>query len=296
MPKLTKTTFLIGILLTGSLLLILFNIFNPKSNTLNLNKQYSENINLFFKYKIGDRENTIDLKEVKNKENLSTSRTTYTFDIQGLNLQLITEGGFIVFKKSPVVGKNWTHPNLDVFLKNFGKAEREYKGSKTYGPQTTVFAYPSKGYAFIGNTFTNQLYEIQNFNTTTPGEYQKKWGEELLSEADEEYDKELGAPQNQPFSLIFVSDDKIEIAEPVVIRFNSPLDINSLRVSINPQINFQTLFSETNRLEVKISPENFWREGEKYTLIIERDTQNIDKNRLEKDYTFEFTVMERALY
>lgn len=147
----------------------------PSQETIRQEKTYSA-------IKIGETtsEDIKKLPELKS-EQVKGNLTEFSFKSARFNDNtVITENNIVVFKKIITIDPDtWQHPPLSSYLSAYGSSEAEFTGSNLYGPVFKTYVYPSKGLAFIGNPFPDELYEIQVFEPTTLEVYRSKWGTDI---------------------------------------------------------------------------------------------------------------------
>lgn len=107
------------------------------------------------------------------------------------------------------------------------------------------------------------------------------------------------APQPFPSPIIQIeetkiintnlSDQPIEITDVVKIKFDRPLDNESLALSISPEEAIIPLFDPT-LTELTIKPSSTWQFNTSYTINILKTTKSQDGKFLDKDYPFLFTT------
>lgn len=85
-----------------------------------------------------------------------------------------------VFERT-VIPQTGTPILLSEYLDFFGQPERIISGSRFYGPNARTYIYAqSRGSAFIANSQSNRILELQTFAPMNVDEYIKRFGEDLL--------------------------------------------------------------------------------------------------------------------
>lgn len=127
---------------------------------------------------IASQPDLISKREVSNSEteySFKSPRTSRVSPQISRNNEIVTENGVVVFER--IVTTDQT--NLLDFKKILGEPEITYQGSKYYGKFETLYLYPDKGVALLGNPFSGEIDEVQIFLPTTKEEYLVKWGQDL---------------------------------------------------------------------------------------------------------------------
>lgn len=65
------------------------------------------------------------------------------------------------------------------FQNTHGQAEKVIKGSEFYGPFISYYIYAKKGITIIGNSHTDEVYELQRYQPMTVEEYLEKYGQDV---------------------------------------------------------------------------------------------------------------------
>lgn len=117
---------------------------------------------------------------LKSKKTLPDGSTLYT-----LKSPLIDRDNLIVFKNSQrvfmrlvVINPKAESPKISAYIAKYSPPTTQITGSKFYGPETYVGINSDKGYALVGNKFTDEIFEVYTFVPTTESEFLQKWGED----------------------------------------------------------------------------------------------------------------------
>lgn len=103
---------------------------------------------------------------------------------------IITKGGVAVFERIdvPQNPKAVGYAKISQAVKAYGEAEKVIQGSAFFGPFTSTFIYSSRGFAFIANPHTDEVYEIQVFTPMPVASYIEMYGDDI----------EEGPPPEEP--------------------------------------------------------------------------------------------------
>lgn len=171
------TIFLVILLLIISLLL-LFSTPQPTRE--------SQPISPFLETSVGktNEQSVQQLPGLKRKEKLSDGSTAYFFaSVSPLrDSVVVVKNNEVIFEKRITVTPDFQLPKISTYLNTYGSPEMKIKGSKTYGAFETTFIYASKGFALIGNEYTNEVREIQTFKPMSVDEYIKQWGQDIATD------------------------------------------------------------------------------------------------------------------
>jgi hypothetical protein len=118
-----------------------------------------------------------------NKEASAEGTTRYTFDSNNpLRPDLIiTQNNAVKFERVyiPENPKDPGYLKISDLTQRYGQTKIVKKGSKLWGPHVSTFIYAEQGIAFLGNLFTGEVYELQQFEPTTADDYIKKYGDDI---------------------------------------------------------------------------------------------------------------------
>lgn len=117
------------------------------------------------------------------KETLPTGETQYSFfsSLLARPNQVVTRNNLAVFERILIVGDptQTRYAKISQMTKSFGNPEKIIQGSAYYGPFTSTYIYGNKGFAFIANPNTDEVYELHIFSPMSPDEYQGLYGEDI---------------------------------------------------------------------------------------------------------------------
>lgn len=128
-------------------------------------------------------------KEVENfpgligKETFPSGETQYSFSSLLISRpnQVVTKGNLAVFERIIVPEKptETGYAKISQMTKPFGNPEKIIQGSAYYGPFTSIYIYTNKGFAFIANPNTDEVYELHIFSPMNPDEYRRLFGKDI---------------------------------------------------------------------------------------------------------------------
>lgn len=150
-------------------------------------------INSLYKTKVGKTtEQEVQKLNIKEKEASSGGSTVYKLESlkQDRPDQVITENGVVVFERRyiPVDPDDPKYIKISQLTSSLGEPEKVIEGSIYYGLHMSTYIYAKKGMAFIGNSYTNEVFEVQTFLPMTVDEYINKYGQDTKrgSKSEEE--------------------------------------------------------------------------------------------------------------
>lgn len=126
----------------------------------------------------------INKNELKEKQVLSDKETIYKLNsiLPQRPNEIRTENGIAVFERIIVPADNPNTPGyvtIPQMISTFGQPDKIIQGSQFYGKFSSTYIYGGKGLAFIGNSNTNDVYEVQLFVPMIVEEYIKKYGGDI---------------------------------------------------------------------------------------------------------------------
>lgn len=132
----------------------------------------------------------------KDRRDLSNGYAQYFFPSGDLSKDntVITKNNVAVFKNAiSVLPNSWEHPDVSVYIAQYGKPDAEFVGSVAYGRFAKTLIYATGGFAVIFNPSTNEVFEIQSFLPTTVEQYLESWGSDIKN-----YKEEVPADSIEP--------------------------------------------------------------------------------------------------
>lgn len=140
--------------------------------TLLFDRSLTESEKLFFQpyldIKLGQTtEDQVNLLPVKEKNDLGNGYTEYVFNNPALSWYntAVVKDGVVTFKRIvPIIGegKAIETPAVSSYTKTYGTPAQTLQGSKTFGPQASIWV--NNGFSIIGNNRTNEVYAIEYFS------------------------------------------------------------------------------------------------------------------------------------
>lgn len=176
-PK--KTLTLIVILLFAIIFLVVFVNLQPTPI------QPQPTISPFQK-SISGKTTSTDIEnryKIKNKEILPNGDLKYSIETNIIDRpdQIIVHNNTAKFERIVIDSNKYALGDMQLSEKilDLGPAEKVVKGSEFYGKQIETYIYPSQGLAFVANTYTDEIYEIQVFTPTTLEQYLSLYGQDI---------------------------------------------------------------------------------------------------------------------
>ncbi len=128
------------------------------------------------------------LPTIENKVILPEGGTRYTLTspLVTRKNEIIVQNNQAVFERI-LVPENRQDPGfvtLTEYKNEYGQPQETIRGSYFYGNLIETFIYADKGFALIGNPFTNEVYEIQTFAPTTVENYKARYGDDINEDAE----------------------------------------------------------------------------------------------------------------
>lgn len=128
-------------------------------------------------------------QEVENLDTVEDKKTLPDGTVQySLISPLVTRKNEVLVKDNTVVFERILIPEsknalgyatISEYTKQYGQPEETIEGSRFYGPPISTFIYADQGFAFIANTITDEVYEIQKFQPMSVSDYKKLYGRDI---------------------------------------------------------------------------------------------------------------------
>ena len=121
-----------------------------------------------------------DLSDVKaDKTILADGSVQYTYDSGTPNRpdMIIVKDGIIIFQRTPVY-----KTTIDDYKRFYKNPQYTAKGSRFWGQNTVTYIFLSKGFAFAGDTTTNQTVEQMYFKPVSLNEFKQKYAEDIIGD------------------------------------------------------------------------------------------------------------------
>lgn len=102
--------------------------------------------------------------------------------------EIRTTKNSVVFEReiAPDNPKDPAYAKVSDYKKKYGEPEKIIKGSKFYGEIMSTYIYARLGFAFIGNSYTDEIQEFHFFTPTTLYDYITNYGEDIDSSTNSE--------------------------------------------------------------------------------------------------------------
>ncbi len=115
------------------------------------------------------------LPNIVKKETLPDGSIVYTLStsIPLTSDKIITKNDKVIFQSqtSSLNPSQADYKKISDFIKSYGQPDKIISGSENYGPFSSYYIYASKGFAFIGNPNTDEVYETQSFTPMSVDQY-----------------------------------------------------------------------------------------------------------------------------
>jgi hypothetical protein len=99
---------------------------------------------------------------------------------------------------------------------------------------------------------------------------------------------------NTPFFLKTITPTpptftSIRSTEPIIFQFNKPININSVKVAIKPDVEYQIIYKSTDPTKFGVVANEGWDVDKEYTIIVSKTLSSITGTPLSEDITTSFT-------
>lgn len=124
-----------------------------------------------------------------NQNELGNGMTEY--NINSINpfrpTEIVTKDGIVIFERTivPSDPNAQERLNLNMVKGKLGEPDQIITGSSSYGPFNNTYSYSSKGFVFIANPQSHDVYEIHSFIPMSTKQYLESFGETIISEHEE---------------------------------------------------------------------------------------------------------------
>lgn len=179
-----KLFFSFSFLIAISILLIIFRIisglFSPPVNTVN-----ERGISPLEQVVIDKttQQEVENLDTVEDKKTLPDGTVQYSLisPLVRRKNEVLVKDNVVIFERILVPESKNTvgYATISDYTKRFGQPEETIEGSRFYGPPISTFIYADQGFAFIANTITDEVYEIQKFQPMSVADYKKFYGRDI---------------------------------------------------------------------------------------------------------------------
>lgn len=119
----------------------------------------------------------------EKKETLPDGSTKYSFTgiVSIRPNEVVAKNGIAVFERvvTPEKSTEKGYARISEYTQKHGQPERVIKGSLFYGDFGSTYIYASNGLSFIGNPFTNEIFEFHIYPPTIPDEYVRQYGQDI---------------------------------------------------------------------------------------------------------------------
>lgn len=122
------------------------------------------------------------LANILNQQKTSSNEILYTIkSVDPLEPDIIvTKNNLVVFEKTNTITQDSGGlPKISTYIERFGKPDEEIVGSKTFGAFATNYIFATKGFTLIGNSATDNVYQIQRFQPMSLEEYKITYGQDI---------------------------------------------------------------------------------------------------------------------
>lgn len=127
------------------------------------------------------KEQILKLPEIASSSALTSTKTLYTFkSTETLQSHtVITVNGTVAFEKGTLIQPGLKLNKISDYLASYGAPEKTLTGSKKFGQFENTYVYATKGFALVGNPFTDEVDQLQSFIPTTVEQYISEWGQDI---------------------------------------------------------------------------------------------------------------------
>lgn len=123
------------------------------------------------------------LPSIQKKEVLLDGSTKYSLSsfVSQRPDEISTKEGIVIFERItiPEDPKAIGYVKISQYIKGLGQPKRIIQGSAFYGPFVSTYIYNDKGFVFIGNSNTDEVYEIQLFSSMSLDNYVRLYGGDI---------------------------------------------------------------------------------------------------------------------
>lgn len=123
------------------------------------------------------------LSNLIKKATLPDGSNSYTFpsEITVRPDEVVTKNGVAVFEKELIPEEHDAtgYALISQYTTKYGQPEKMIQGSKFYGWFIITYIYAQKGFAFLGNPNTDEVYEIHIFQPMSTEKYMQQYGQDL---------------------------------------------------------------------------------------------------------------------
>lgn len=117
--------------------------------------------------------------DIISKEKNSNGTTNYT--VKSVSPiypdTIITQDGVVTYESTNSMSE--TFPKISDYVNKLGQPQEKIVGSKKYGALAVYYIYADKGIAFVGNQYTDNIYEFQRFSPMPLDQYLKMYGTDI---------------------------------------------------------------------------------------------------------------------
>lgn len=133
---------------------------------------------------IGANRDTVErLSEVEKKETLPDGSLRYSLKSPLISRknEIIVKNGQVIYERIlvPESRKSPGYVTISEYRHRLGNPAAIIRGSRFYGPLIATILYPEKGIVLIGNTYTDEVYEVHAFSPMTLEDYRSQFGQDI---------------------------------------------------------------------------------------------------------------------
>lgn len=102
--------------------------------------------------------------------------------------QILVRDNTVIFERilTPIKSSDYGYARISDFTEKYGEPDRIIQGSRHYGSLMNTYIYADQGFTLIGNPFTNEVFEIQQFLPISVERYLQLYSEDIFVEIPEE--------------------------------------------------------------------------------------------------------------
>lgn len=138
-------------------------------------------VSLQTKIGITTKDQLLTSSDIASSSALTRTKTLFTFrNTDTLQAHSVVEyNGVAAFEKGTLIQPGLKLHKISEYIAQFGSPDKIYTGSRRFGQFENTYIYASKGFALVGNHFTDEVDQLQSFTPTTTEQYVLEWGQDI---------------------------------------------------------------------------------------------------------------------
>lgn len=169
----------------GIVFLIIFLLFLNGTKT-NQGSVPSQELTPLSRVRIGRQVTTSQLESLpkfKSKESLPNGATQYNYEsYNAIRPDVIqTRDGIVVYERieTPAYPEQKGFAKISEYKNKYGEPEKMIMGSRFFGELMVTYIYATKGFALVGNSYTDEVFEVQLFKPIPIETYLQLFGTDI---------------------------------------------------------------------------------------------------------------------